>query len=66
MTQKTFRKPVGATKPPTMGPRTGPRKGARAKRAEAVPRSWADHMSAIVPPELVRGAVQIDKVKRDE
>ena len=43
-----------------MGPRTGPRKGARAKRAEARPRSCADQISAITPPELVSGADPIE------
>ncbi len=38
-----------------MGPMEGPRNGAAAKTAVARPRSWAENISAMTPPELVRG-----------
>jgi hypothetical protein len=53
---KTHRHPfVIPKKPPIIGPRTGPRKGAEAKRLIAMPRCLAGNMSAITPPALVRG-----------
>lgn len=46
---------VSATKPPMMGPKMGPRKGASAKTVIATPRCAAGNMSAIRPPALVNG-----------
>ncbi|KAI4085888.1 MAG: hypothetical protein LQ344_008048, partial [Seirophora lacunosa] len=56
MTPSSQRHPtVSPTNPPTMGPKTGPQNGAAAKIDIARPRCDAGNMSAITPPEFVRG-----------
>ena len=66
LTQRIHRQPmVSPTKPPTIGPRTGPPYGAAANRAIAKPRSLLSHTSEIVPPASVRGAdAKIPQKKR--
>lgn len=56
-TQNSHRQSVPDTpmKPPTMGPRAGPAKGAMAKMAIASPRVFGPQMSAMTAPELVKG-----------
>ena len=56
-TQNIQRQPtLSPTKPPMIGPRTGPPYGAAAKSAMAKPRSSLSHTSEIVPPASVSGA----------
>ncbi len=47
--------PLVAMKPPTIGPRAGPAKGAREKIDMAIPRSLGPQMSASRAPALVKG-----------
>ena len=49
-------KSLAATYPPTIGPNTGPKKVLAANKLVAGPRPSADHISAITPPAIVRGA----------
>ena len=52
----THRQPADSPKkPPIIGPSTGPKKGATAKKLIARPRSEAANISAMTPPALVSG-----------
>ena len=56
MRPSTHRQPsVIPRKPPTMGPITGPMKGATEKMLIARPRSLAENKSATTPPAFVSG-----------